>query len=290
MPTESHEKSRLLSIGMLWYLAILFSTWYYLHISPFLLIAVVIFGVIILVGLLASWNRKVAFVFGFLMIFGVVWYMLRNNFYNLTDDTNTTPFTGLVDDNNPEYIAQISWSDLTWSDLISGDNHLSWSIVTWKSINTGVLWVETWVVTSGTIAQKMNEKEVPIEKSSEKNLFSVSRDNTIVTYALFLPLLQKKYTLPSKGSINFTFVTSKNPLYPSFLAAFQKGMIGVATNPLTQLKCKYVMTMIGLAEAPALQKWGINIHEIYWQYAKDRGYLNNGCDQKDALATLATLP
>jgi hypothetical protein len=272
VPSDAEYSSSLLSVGMLWYLGTLFSLWYMMQIAPAVLAITAVIAFLILIGLLLKRGKKFAFFLGVVSLIGGASYF----------------FTHLPIKPSSEKSVIISGQDFplgSGSDLLSGDD--VWSGV--YEDDSVLVWTGSWDIIV-TWATAVEDQEKVIAAPVSKNLLSITRDQRIATYANFLPLLLKKYQLSSKGNISFSFVSKTNVLYPAFLAAYQKWLIWIHTNPTAILKCKYVMTMIGLLEAPALQKWSTNVHTTYWEYAKKRWYLVNGCDQKEEVATYTTLP
>lgn len=160
------------------------------------------------------------------------------------------------------------------------------TLITWSVVNTGN--VDLYVQTGST-------QEPIIEPAIDTSLVfdDVVRDETPVRYSNFLPLLLQTYTLASAWNVQFTNISPSNPLYPSFVAAFNKKLIGGWVDPQELLKCKYIMSMIGLIEQPELQYQipvGSTIHNVYRDYASSKWYLNAGCIDKDAFASTKWLP
>jgi hypothetical protein len=268
------EQSTLVSYGMLAYVSLFTLLWWKLSLSPLLLAMSAIFGLFLLLSL---WRKGFGrgLWWGILLLWVVwLWYYA----YQQGWLWNAMMQQSNNDMQEPLIVTGDAVEDLSWAG-VSGDAE--------QNPTTGAV-IETGTLLSGVQATTPTE-EKPVATPS-KRVFATQTSNAVVTYANFLPLLQKRYQLTAKGNVAFTYVSKTNALYTPFLAAFNKGLIGVNANPTTQLKCKYIMTMIGLLEAPSLQKWSTNIHASYREYAKNRGYLARGCDQKDAIAQLTMLP
>lgn len=67
----------------------------------------------------------------------------------------------------------------------------------------------------------------------------------IVNFADALSHLIQTYgvTLPTTKSIKFRYVSYTNALYPVFLAAYQKKLIGSSTNPISPVRCDVYQVM-----------------------------------------------
>jgi hypothetical protein len=160
------------------------------------------------------------------------------------------------------------------------------TLITWSTVNTGSVDLN---VQTGTT------QEAIIEPAIDASLVfdDVVRDETPVRYSNFLPLLLQTYSLTSAWNVQFTTISSSDALYPAFVAAFNKKLIGGWVDPQELLKCKYIMSMIGLIEQPELQYQipeGSTIHNVYRDYASSKWYLNAGCIDKDAFASTKWLP
>lgn len=70
-----------------------------------------------------------------------------------------------------------------------------------------------------------------------------------MTYSSFLPELVTAYKLsaPSSSPV-FAHVPPTSSLYEPYRIAYAKRMIGSYTLPASELKCKHVMVLLGLAE------------------------------------------
>ncbi len=160
------------------------------------------------------------------------------------------------------------------------------TLITWSTVNTGSVDLN---VQTGTTQEAIIEPVIDTPLVFD----DVVRDNTPVRYSNFLPLLLQTYSLTSAWNVQFANISSSDALYPAFVAAFNKKLIGGWVDPQELLKCKYIMSMIGLIEQPELQYQipeGSTIHNVYRDYASSKWYLNAGCIDKDAFASTKWLP
>lgn len=292
------KSSYLLSCMMLYFVAVCYTA-YSFDMILVSLIAACISIILFIAGFLQWMSRKLLFWWVVLFIWSIVYLnffksdtleklqSVSCNIFSIwcktNEDLSIYQSWFLADDTISSWLVWVSW--MQYNIVSTGEIN----VTSWNDTIIETQKVETWTLLSSWDSIATIKPDQELNKIS-KNLFSVSRTVIPVTYANFLPLLQKKYKLVPKGNVNFTYVTNKNPLYSSFVTAFNKWIIGIDVNPTMQLKCKYIMTFIWLIEAPSLKNNSVNIHATYREYAKNRWYLQNGCNQKDAIATFASLP
>lgn len=82
--------------------------------------------------------------------------------------------------------------------------------------------------------------------------------------------------LSSQQNVKFRYVTTKNPYYDYYITAYQKKIIGAATNPSTKITCETYQVFKGMIEGWDLKYSPATVKSVFRAEAKKREVLK-GC-------------
>ncbi len=215
----------------------------------------------------------------------MVWWLipLKTQIYDYAGKASTLFKNTFSKDNKDPYLFVSEWHIVdSWSvEAILFDSWYlfqeTWEIVTWVALDT------TWSLATGiNTVFVSDDKNTSWEKLEDQNI-SLKKDLWIydtdtISMITALRFLMEKYDIPlsKKTNTRFTYVSTKNILYPYWKTAYEKRIIGVSNNPVSKISCETYQVFKGM-----LLWWEVNytpttVKKIYWNESQKLGLLN-GC-------------
>ncbi len=174
--------------------------------------------------------------------------------------------------------------------LYTGEGVVIWSWLEIDPVETGIIIEETWMVVSskvndvfvandtGTLVEETESIEEQVDPSTAiKQKLSVTDTSSISIMDALVYLMDMNGTiLSSQQNVKFRYVTTKNPYYNYYITAYQKKIIGAATNPSTKITCETYQVFKGMIEWWDLTYSSATVKSVFRAEAKKRDVLK-GC-------------
>lgn len=131
---------------------------------------------------------------------------------------------------------------------------------------------------TGVLVQETEILEQQVDPSTAiKQKLSITDTSSISIIDALVYLMDMNGTiLSSQQNVKFRYVTTKNPFYNYYITAYQKKIIGAATNPSTKITCETYQVFKGMIEWWDLTYSPATVKSVFRAEAKKRDVLN-GC-------------
>lgn len=162
----------------------------------------------------------------------------------------------------------------------------SMDVASWSLATGWLLWLSSGVIASWDTGADSSTGAALATGIvyKEQDPIQVLDSGTALSYRVLIPYLDKTIGLPEvRGTVQFNAIAASDPLYPPFVRAWWKRMIGTNINPDRQLRCANFMVVYWLAKW-----WKVNpnlpVLDSYRAFAQSNDLLGS-CTTKEQIAT-----
>lgn len=224
------------------------------------------------------------------LYFLVIFLLLLWSLFVVPSKTSLSSFFGNLTEQSSIFFQNLFEKENKDPLLYTGEGVVIWSWLEIDPVETGIIIEETWMVVSskvndvfvandtGTLVEETESIEEQVDPSTAiKQKLSVTDTSSISIMDALVYLMDMNGTiLSSQQNVKFRYVTTKNPYYNYYITAYQKKIIGAATNPSTKITCETYQVFKGMIEWWDLTYSSATVKSVFRAEAKKRDVLK-GC-------------